>query len=227
MPELLQDYVLVLRINPSEGPRQLVFTFCGIVGACGMNEAGIGLNINFLSPRDVGVGRLHSIAVRRITASQNLAEALGPPASPPRAGGAHYLIADDEGNIVSIETTGQRYWTFHPEGNAYGHTNQYLSASLKELEFVRDTSIGSSLARYSALQRSLRENGDSLNLEFLKDLTRNHSSYPRSICAHGSDAEPPGQRGRTLAAMVQVLSDRELHITRGCACENDFEVVSL
>ena len=227
MPELLQDFLLILRIKPKQAPRQLVFTFAGIVGACGMNEAGIGLCINYLSPLDYGIGRLHSVVVRQVLAAENLAAALAPPVVPPRAGGAHFLIADREGNVVSIETTGKRYETFFPKGNAIGHTNHYLGSSLKEVELVRESSIGSSLARYTALRRYFGEHDADLNLDLLQRLTQNHTSYPNSICAHGMESDPKGSRGRTLAAMVHVLSAGTTHITHGCACESSYHPVSL
>ncbi len=227
MPELLQDSLLMLRIKPERGPRQLVFTFTGIIGACGMNEAGIGLCINYLSPLDVGVGRLHSIVVRQILAAENLAGALTPPVVPPRAGGAHYLVADKDGNVVSIETTGGRHETFFPDGNAIGHTNHYLGNTLKEVEHIRENSIGSSLARYTAMRRYFREHDAGLDLQLLKRLTQNHNSYPSSICAHGLDSAPSGSRGCTLAAMVHVLPEAATHITHGCACENSFHSVNL
>ena len=79
MPELLQESLLMLRVKPEQGPRQLVFTFAGIIGACGMNEAGIGVCINYLSPLDVGVGKLHSIVVREMLSARDLAASLAPP----------------------------------------------------------------------------------------------------------------------------------------------------
>src|SRR5262249_31793794 len=127
MPEYHQDYLTLLRLKPAQGPRQLVFTFAGIVGAAGFNEAGLGVNINYLSPRDVGLGRLHSVVVRQILAGTQLADALTPAVVPPRAGGAHFLIADRDGNVVSVETTAKRHQVFYPEGNATGHTNHYLA----------------------------------------------------------------------------------------------------
>jgi isopenicillin-N N-acyltransferase like protein len=227
MAEFHQEYVTILRLKPAQGPRQLVFTFAGIVGAAGMNEAGIGVNINYLSPRDVTHGRLHSVVVRQILAGKQLADALTPPAFPPRAGGAHYLIADREGNIVSIETTATRHAFLYPEANAIGHTNHYLAGTLADLEFVREASIGSSAARYTALRRFLREHDDRLTVAALQELTRNHTSYPRSICTHGADFEPAGSRNRTVAALIQVLADQTMLITRGCACENEYHPVSL
>jgi isopenicillin-N N-acyltransferase-like protein len=227
MPEFHQDYLTLLRIKPAQGPRQLVFTFAGIVGAAGLNEEGLAVNINYLSPRDVGVGRLHSVVVRQILASSQLADALTPVASPPRAGGAHFLIADKDGNVISMETTSRRFVAAYPEGNAIGHTNHYLASELKEIEYIRPTSIGSSLARYTALRRFFRDRGDQLTLAALMDLTRDHTSYPRSICAHGASFESAHQRTRTVAAMVQVPADGVMHVTGGCACEASYHAVGL
>lgn len=227
MPELHQPYVTVLRLKPAQGPRQLVFTFAGIVGCAGQNEHGIAVNINYLSPLDATFGRLHSVVVRQILANKALADALTPPVCAPRAGGAHYLISDAHGSINSIETTGRKHAIFYPEGNAIGHTNHYLSPRLQDVEHIRPNSIGSSLARYTALRRFLCDKGDKLTVDGLKELTRNHTSYPRSICAHGADFEPAGTRGRTVSAMIQVPADHVLHITHGCACENEYHTVEL
>jgi isopenicillin-N N-acyltransferase-like protein len=227
MPEFHRDFATVLRLKPARGPRQLVFTFAGIVGAAGLNDAGVALNINYLSTQDTGPGKLHSVIVRQVLAGSSLADALTPALVPPRAGGAHYLVADRDGAIVSIETTGRRHEVFLPEGNALGHTNHYLSGWLKEVEHVRAGSIGSSVARYAALRRFLRERGDGLTVEALQDLTRSHHSYPRSICAHGAEAEPAGAKGRTVAALVQVPAEGLLHLAAGCPCENDYHPVRL
>jgi isopenicillin-N N-acyltransferase-like protein len=227
MPEFHQDYLTVLRLKPAQGPRQLVFTFAGIVGAAGLNEPGLAVNINYLSPLDVGLGRLHSVVVRQILAASQLADALTPAVLPPRAGGAHFMVADRGGNVLSIETTARRYWVAYPEGNGLGHTNHYLASWLKEVEYIRAGSIGGSVARYTALRRYLKENSDRLTLESLMELTRNHTSYPRSICAHGADFEKPGTRSRTVSAMVQVPAEGVLHITAGCACENSYFPVGL
>src|SRR5262245_58591867 len=227
MPEFHQDFVTLLRLRPTDGPRQLVFTFAGVVGAAGLHESGLAVNINYLSPTDVGLGRLHSVVVRQMLGSHQLADALTFPASPPRAGGAHFLIADQDGNIVSIETTARRQHVFHPEGNALGHTNHYLSPWLKEFEYIRTGSIGGSIARYTALRRYLRDHGERLTVDALKELTRNHTSYPRSICAHGGAHEPMGARGRTVAAMVEVPAEGLMYLTRGCACENEYHAFTL
>ena len=61
----------------------------------------------------------------------------------------------------------------------------------------------------------------------LQNLTRNHTSFPQSICAHGLESDPPGSRSRTISAIVQVLDDRTMHLTNGCACENDYHAVQL
>jgi isopenicillin-N N-acyltransferase-like protein len=227
MPAYHQDYLTLLRLRPAAGPRQLVFTFAGIVGAAGVNEAGIALNINYLSPLDVGLGRLHSVVVRQVLASTQLADALTHPVLPPRAGGAHFLIADRDGNVVSIETTARRFAVAYPQGPAIGHTNHYLIPELRDTEYLRAGSIGGSIARYTALRRFLQERGDRLTVEALMELTRNHTSYPRSICAHGTSGDPEEFRTRTVAALVQVPADGVMHVTNGCACEGAYHAVTL
>jgi isopenicillin-N N-acyltransferase-like protein len=227
MPELHEDYLTILRVKPSQGPRQLVFTFAGIVGAAGLNDAGLAVNINFLSALDVGLGRLHSVVVRQILAQNNLSDALTYPASPPRAGGAHFLIADTDGNVISIETTAKRFAISYPQGNAIGHTNHYLVPELRDAEQIRPNSIGSSLARYTALRRFLHDHGERITTQSLMELSRNHTSYPRSICAHGAHSEPAGNKGKTVSAMILDPTERVMHITKGCACQGDYHAVSL
>src|SRR5262249_11331252 len=190
------------------------------------NEAGIALNINYLSPLDVGLGRLHSIIVRQVLASPQLADALTHPVLPPRAGGAHFLVADRNGNVVGVETTGRRFAVAYPDGPAIGPTNHSLAAELRDAEYLRAGSIGGSLARYTALRRFLQERGDRLTVEALMELTRNHTSYPRSICAHGISSEPEECRSRTVAAMVQVPAGGVMHLTNGCAREHDDHAVT-
>ena len=227
MPEFHQNYLTVLRLEPAQGPRQLIFTFSGIVGAAGLNEEGLALNINYLSPRDVGLGRLHSVVVRQVLAATQLADALTPVATPPRAGGAHFLIADRDGNVISVETTAKRFAIAYPEGNAIGHTNHYLASELKEIEYIRGSSIGSSLARYTALRRFLLERGGKLTTAALMELTTDHTAYPRSICAHGAGFEQAGNRTRTVSALVQSPADGVMHLTNGCACEGSYHPVKL
>jgi isopenicillin-N N-acyltransferase-like protein len=227
MQEFFQKYLTVLRLRPAGGPRQLLFTFAGVVGAAGFNEDGVAVNINYLSPLDVGPGRLHSVIVRQILAGRVIADALTPALLAPRAGGAHYLVADRDGTLVSIETTGRRHHVFYPDGNTIGHTNHYLADELHDTEYIRPPSIGSSVARYASLRRFFRERGATLTLEGLMELTRNHTSYPRSICAHGADWEPAGFKGRTVSAMVAVPAEGTLYLTAGCACENEYHPVGL
>jgi isopenicillin-N N-acyltransferase-like protein len=225
--EFHQDFVTLLRIKPPQGPRQLIYTYAGIVGAAGLNEAGVGVTINYLSPTDVGLGKLHSVVVRQILAGEQLADALTSPVMPPRAGGAHFMVADAGGHVISIETTARRQWIAYPQSNAIGHTNHYLAAWLKDSEQLRPGSIGGSIARHAALSRFFDTHGDKMSVERLQELTRDHNAHPRSICAHGASCEPVGEKTRTIAALVQVLADRVMHITRGCACENPYHAVDL
>jgi len=219
-------YNALLRISPAEGPRQLVYTFAGMIGAAGLNEAGVGVVINFLSVNDLRPGKLHSVIVRQILECDNLADALTSPAVGPRACGAHYLIADDTGTCVGVETSGTRFAAHYPDGRPYGHTNHFLSDAMREVEVIRASSIGGSLSRYAHLRRFLAER-ESLSAAEVRQLTRHHGGYPRSICQHGPESVPEDRRGQTLAALLLFPAERRLEITHGCACQAEYASVSV
>ncbi len=216
---------VLMRIRPDDGPAQLVYSLAGLVGCAGLNEHGLGININYLSCNDCQPGKLHAVIVRQVLAATNLADAVAAPTADPRAGGSHYLVADDAGHVVSVETTGENFSLFYADGRPYGHTNHYLADWLKPRQVIRASAIGSSIARYTALRRYLQR--DDLTRESLKAMTADHSSFPRSICAHGGPEEPDHLRGSTIAAMVQVLGERTMHLCGGCACEGEYQVIPL
>ena len=220
-----QRFNIVLRIQPDDGPAQLGYSLAGMVGLAGLNEHGLGININYLSSNDCQPGTLHAVIVRQVLGAANLADAVAAPTGGTRAGGSHYLVADDAGHVVSVETTAEQFALLYPDGEPYGHTNHYLSDWLQPRQVVRSSSIGSSIARYTALRKFLQR--DDLDRETLKSMTADHSSYPRSICAHGGPDDPELYRGRTIAAMIQVLGERTMHICGGCACESPYQAISL
>ena len=220
-----RQFNALLRIRPAKGPAQLVYTLAGIVGAAGLNEEGIGININNLSANDCAAGKLHAVVVRQALAAGNLADALTAATVGPRAGGSHYLISDDTGTVVSVETSRSRFALAYADGRPFGHTNHYLSDWMQPKAVIRPSSIGSSIARYAALRRFLQK--EPLNRAAIKEITQSHTSYPRSICAHASPEVGKGAGAGTIAAMVQSLSERTMEFCDGCPCEGNYVSVPL
>lgn len=220
-----QQYGFVARIRTPGAPRQLVFTLAGMVGCAGVNEAGIGVVINYLSSRDGRAGKLHAVIVRQALAAGNFADAVTAPVAGARAGGSHYLVADEHGTVVGVETTATRHALFFADGRPYGHTNHYLADDLKPLEVIRPDSIGSSIARYAALRRALQR--PDLDRGALREVTMSHNAFPRSICSHGNPNDPTDLRVRTIAGLLISPRERTLEICRGCPCEGEFRSFSL
>lgn len=225
LPYFRQQYAFVARIRMPGTPGQLVFSLAGMVGCAGVNEAGIGVVINYLSARDGQAGKLHAVIVRQALAARNLADALTAPVAGGRAGGSHYLIADEHGTAVGVETSATGHALFYADGRPYGHTNHYLADTLKPLEVIRPESIGSSIARYAALRRAL-QNPD-LDRESLRAMTASHDAFPRSICSHGQPDDPADLRVRTIAGLLISLKERTMQVCRGCPCEGEYREFSL
>lgn len=228
LPTVHKPHAIVIRLHPENGPAQLIFSFDGVIGCAGLNELGIGININYLSSTDTGTGKLHSVIVRKVLASQTLADAIIWPIVPPRCGGSHYLLGNDEGNLLSVEVNGQQHSLLHPNPNGIlFHTNHYLKEELLPAELIRKSSIGSSVLRYMVLEKFFNRENKVLSQDVLMNLMRDHTSYPRSICSHETDSADDAPRSCTIAAMIQSLNKRTMRITNGCACESEFHEITL
>jgi isopenicillin-N N-acyltransferase-like protein len=220
-----QQHGFVARIQTPGAPRQLVFTLAGMIGCAGLNEAGIGVVINYLSARDGQAGKLHAVIVRQALAARNLADAVTAPVAGARAGGSHYLLTDEHGTAVGVETTATQHALSFADGRPYGHTNHYLADSLKPLEVIRPESIGSSIARYAALRRALQRTD--LDRAALRAISASHDAFPRSICAHGQPDDDADLRVRTIAGILLSVKERTMAICRGCPCEGEYRTFSL
>jgi isopenicillin-N N-acyltransferase-like protein len=220
-----QRFNVLLKISPSEGPQQLVYSMAGMIGAAGLNEDGMGIVINYLSANDCRPGKLHAVIVRKALAGRNLADAVTAPTTGKRAGGSHYLISDAEGYLVSVETTATKFALAYADGKPFGHTNHYLTGRLEDSHTIRPSALGSSIARYTTLRRLLQQ--EPVTEATLHEIAGCHVSYPRSICAHGSPSEPADLRGLTVASVIMSLSERTMQYCDGCPCSSEFEKVEL
>ena len=97
---------------------------------------------------------------------------------------------------------------------------------MKELETPGWLTHGGSFVRYQVANRCLQANLGKIDMELLMNLTRDHTNYPRSICAHGSKGEDEKVAFHTVAAMIMDLSESCLWVCHGNPCENNYKKVT-
>lgn len=225
MEKYYSRFNVLLRITPRSGPKMIVYSFAGVLGLNGMNSKGIGSVINKVVAADAAPGVIFPVIMRTLLAQERIGDALGSAVFAPRASGIIYQLADNNGVAFCAETSTSRYELL-PLSGAMAHTNHYVESSMKELETPGWLTHGGSFVRYQVANRFLQANLGKIDVELLMNLTRDHTNYPRSICAHGSEGEDEKVAFHTVAAMVMNLSEPCLWACHGNPCVNSYERVT-
>ena len=95
------------------------------------------------------------------------------------------------------------------------HTNHNLFAEDEEEYTCSLTTVD----RYEVMNKQVKENIGNIDVELAKEFFRSHERFPNSICSHPYPEKP---WNNTLATMVFDLTEGEMHIAFGNACETPF-----
>lgn len=207
------SHVVMLRIEPDEGPASLVFTTEGCIGQIGINEAGIAVGINNLTAADGRPGVTWPFVVRKALAQTSFEAAVECVLDAPLAGGHNYLMMDRRGDGVSIEAMPTVRHVTTVDG-LVGHTNHCLAPDTKAVEGWRPPDLQESSRRRLSEAIELLSNGD-VDVEQVVTMLRHESS----ICRR---AAPP-HHYETCGAVVMRPSTGEMWACWGIPADNDFE----
>jgi isopenicillin-N N-acyltransferase like protein len=218
MHETAMPYVILMRGEPEDGPRFLVFTVTGCVGMIGMNSAGIAVGINNLMSADGQVGVMWPFVVRKILQQTNLDDALDCILSARLAGGHNYLITDKHGRGYNVEAMPTVSHVTEINALTYAHANQCLHESTQEVERDRtEAMIDDSSTRRNRANLLLQQRP--LTPQILMQMTRDRSDGSYSIC---SLSEEPFYSA-TLGAAVMRPATGEFWGVWGLPNENEYE----
>ena len=176
MHDTATKHVVLLDIQPDDGPAALVFSTAGCLGQIGMNEAGICVGINNLNAADGRVGVTWPFVVREVLRQTTLADALACVLRAPLAGGHDFLLLDAQGRGYNVEAM-PTYAAVTPLADApLVHTNHCLDAACQ----AREAGKADELRRSSELRLEIatRMLAGEVDLEVLLAVLRE----PRAIC---------------------------------------------
>jgi isopenicillin-N N-acyltransferase like protein len=228
--DLFGEGPLVMDLRPSDGPRALVASFAGMVGCAGINEHGVAVMINNLTPLDAGLGLTHAYVVRSILAAENISSAINAVVGVPRSSGFNYLLGDSNGEIIGLETSATGVATYLPNTSGVTcHSNHYLDPSLIPGE-VQDVRNGDTIARHARASHLLPRAATSQDpLGQCMSILADHANFPTSICRHvpaGAAAEDPHWRltqGRTVFSVFADMKRKSLWYCEGNPCTGRYE----
>jgi isopenicillin-N N-acyltransferase-like protein len=214
-PEM-EQFGVVLRVRPDDGPPAVMATFGGLVGYPGLNAAGVAHSQNALSN---GVWRhaLPHYPMKRVLFEQtDVAGCLRVFDRAPLASCGNYVLGDRSGRVVDVESTPDGYELLEPEDDLVVHTNHFQGERYRAQERLLG-SLPDSAARLARMRALLRAAHGKITLETIKRSLRDHDGGPAAICRH-----EPDRPMKTIASIIADPDQGRLHVARGNPCENPY-----
>lgn len=224
MEKVYEKYLCMLRIAADEQggtPASLVMTFAGMVGINGLSAAGIGAVINKVAAADSRAGVIYPVIMRKILSARRIGDALGAVIYSSRAGGINYQLSGS-GIAFCAETSASYYQLLEFEG-AIAHTNHYLGDHMRRFETPNWLSHGGTMVRREVARRFLRQRMGELTIADLHELSRDHTNYPRCICAHGFEGEGEDVAFHSVFAVAMEPATGVLEVCVGNPCEGSYQ----
>ncbi len=216
-----REAVVVLRILPGNGkPGILMFPEAGMIGAMGMNNAGIGLTLNALSTPAKAYGLPLHIRMRRILEQNTMDKAYGMAVNGDQPAPANLIITHKDGIALGIELDPAGIDVLQPENGVLVHTNHFIGP-----KFTTRTCAtgGSTHIRYQRISAHLKGKTE-LTTEHLKAVLRDHAGYPDSICKHNvpTGDEKEVWYGATNFSLIMDLIYGTAEFAYGNPCESEY-----
>ncbi len=218
MHDSATDYVVLLRLRPSDAPAALVFTTTGCLGQIGMNELGVCVGINNLMATDGQVGVTWPSVVRDALTRETASEARDVILGAQLAGAHNYLVFDGDGIGYNIEAMPSVRPVTTLGDAAVVHTNHTTCPETDAVQGARPDALNESSVRrlHTASQFLDRARIDAKDL---MELTRE----PEAVCQVA--VEP--YHVESSGAAVMCPKTREFWAVWGLPSMNEYQQVSL
>jgi len=219
-PEL-ERFAYVLRLEPSDRPPVLMWTFGGQIGYHGLNATGVAHFANALGGGPAWKFALPHYPVKRLMLEQRtLPEILDLVQRVPVCSSGNYVLCDGAGRIADVELTPEGPTLLEDGGGGFlVHTNHFLCGPHAG---PAAASVPDSFPRLRRMRELVARGLGQLTIEDLKRVLADHDGWPTSICRHphdGRDHPSVSARGRTVASLIAEPSFGRLHVSRGNPCQ--------
>jgi isopenicillin-N N-acyltransferase like protein len=216
------DKNMLFDVAGPEGVRFLAFCGLPYLPALGMNSAGIAYVGNSLYCNDQRPGIPNVLVRRWVLDSRTIAQACRRGTHAQRARGSNHLLADSDGGICNLETSGTAgSLALSPQTCA--HTNHYVHDDMLPYEASGNDNSRARLRQARAMLREgLEREADPL--ELVMDILRSHASEP--ICEHPADNPEPTDY-MTVGSMVCDIDNGRVFVCAGPPCRSSYTEHSL
>jgi isopenicillin-N N-acyltransferase like protein len=209
-----ESSLVILKVQAGDEPEFLAVSAGGVGISAGFNAARISLTGNQLDSNDVRPGVPRLLVARAILSARHLGEAMSHCLLKERASSYNNIIADESGEVYSMEGSATDCDALYIKGDILAHANHYVSPVMRRFE-LDPSAIAGSVIRHNRAMRLLEENFGKLTPDLFKTLLADHAGYPKSICSHQ-------ERSKTVFSIIIQLESLRAWIGRGLPCKTEY-----
>lgn len=220
----LKETTVLLEIEQQGRPKVVTLTEAGIVGKIGLNSAGLGACLNILKSPVGQVGVPIHVLMRGVLNCERFGDAISRITSMDRGSTNNCMIAHRDGMAMDFEMAPQALDFLYPEKGILVHTNHIISDRLKALD-ASLSQFPDSLLRFGKARQKLLDRAVKVSIEDFQEIFRDHFNYPDAICRHPDERDPEIERAQTVASLIMNLTRREVYISPGPPCENEYQTL--
>jgi len=205
---------VMLRVERESGPNVLTYADYGFPVAYGLNSEGITVVWNSVHCEKSQLGVPAYLIVREALHQKLLSEVIDRLVKIKRAESLNFIIADKNGEVYNFEATPNDYDLTYCEKTIV-HANHFVSNKLKIERDLILSEDSNTMIRHNRMARLINKKCGNINLETAMSFQKDHANYPKSICRHLP-------AGATCSASVIVPEKREMYVSFGNPCENEY-----
>jgi len=195
---IVQPIYAIRECHPSGKYRSLEFTTAPLCGTLdGVNERGLCITYNYayVADRPSGAPTISMVISQALSVCSNVTEAAEFIAKTPRWGGGLLMLADETGDLASLELSNTRSRLRRPADNEdlLFHSNAFHTEEMREVQ-VSDRAVFSHKAPVALQGHRVLESSECRNCRFRELLSRGNSFGTEELSEvmsdHGADGEP-------------------------------------
>lgn len=171
----LEQLIVLMKIEFSNGHKILMLTEPGIIGKIGMNSRGLGVCLNLLMIKKKSTGVPIHILLRSVLDSSTITDAQNILKKAGLGRASNILIGTGSGECLNIEFAGDELFYLTPENQVLIHTNHFLARPINH----KDGIFYSSYIRLETIKAKLKEESN-YSIKSMTNLLldRSNQEYP-------------------------------------------------
>ena len=218
--------VVLLRARPTGKPSFISTSYAGLLPSTGMNDRGISLTGNALSPNDTRLGIPKIFPVRKVLEAKTIGQALEYATPKERASSYNNICSDRSGEVYSLEGSATDCACIYACDGYLVHTNHYVAEKMLKYE-ENPGAVTCSTIRYNRALRLIKAQLGEVTVESMIGLFKDHVNRPDSICRHRNRSLHPLDSCETIFSTIYDLKNLEVHVCRGNPCRGTYVTVPL